>query len=59
MFCCVQKDAVPAPDVPLKLLEFKYKMARTHEEKRTAAQDISDLMEVMLLQLCVKTVGVG
>ena len=55
----MQEDAVPAPDVPLKLLEFKYKMARTHEEKRKAAQDISDLMEVMLLQLCVKTVGVG
>ena len=40
---------MPAPDVPLKILEFKYKMAKTHEEKRRAAHKISDLMEVRLL----------
>ena len=46
----VQVDAVPAPDVPVKILEFKYKTAKTHEEKRRAAQEISDLLEVRLLQ---------
>ena len=55
---CVQEDAVPAPQVPLKVLEFEYEMARTHEEKRAAAQKISDLMEVGTPQLCVRTVGV-
>lgn len=54
----MQEDAVPAPQVPLKVLEFEYEMARTHEEKRAAAQKISDLMEVGTPQLCVRTVGV-
>ena len=45
---------MPAPQVALKILEFKYKMAKTHEEKRKAAKKISDLLEV---RLCVSMIA--
>ncbi|KAK7104379.1 hypothetical protein V1264_019109 [Littorina saxatilis] len=38
------EDAVPAPEVPMKILEHKLKAATTYNEKRKVAQAITDLM---------------
>ena len=45
-----QLDAVPAPDVPLKRLQYKLQAATGPEQKRQIAQKINELMEVSLVK---------